>query len=401
VPREVPREDRPWSETDWLDDDHRDERDRSSARPRLLLVLAVVPWLLLAAVVLTGRVPSSDSAMVSEQATGSDEPPADSGGEPSASPDADGSPAARSDRPHDAPEDNGGDGPAPLDADDRAADQAAPSDSAGPDPDASPPAPGTGQPLLVEHRGRWRLEPGAEEAAALAVVVARSWLTDHDPQLDVSGVERPDNAGALRYAEHLVVEAVEFTATDLAVVTVLAVVLDGDDELDTAVRRLAVPIAMDADVRPAGTPWWLPGPTLTSLTPDTEPIEDAAELLGAAEALQTAGYQDVAVDRLDALGPTAALVTVTARTPDGEAVDGTVWLRRHVDRFVVAGMPVHPHRSGQRGPSSGDEGAAGGAAGDVTASDETSDAAADAASDEAADAASDEAADAASDEVGP
>jgi hypothetical protein len=314
-----------WTAGDLVDDP--EQGAHSPRRSRLLLALAAAPWLVVVWLLGSpGAPPPSDAGDVAPlPAEGTDElaahhdveaadaPPAgDAGGHDPGGTATDGT----SDEPADEP--------------------ATPTqDPAGTDrPDAATDDPAQDL-FLLEQRGRWRVEAGAEEAAALAVVVARAWLTDHPPRLAIADLAAPEVG---RYAEHLVVEAVEGTAPELTVVTLLAVLLDGQDDLTATVRRLAVPIALDGrGARPAGAPWWLPGPDLSPASPATRPLEDAADLLAAVGALESAGYEDVTLQRLEDLAGTAAIATVTARTPDGEQLDGPVVLRRHVDRYVVAG----------------------------------------------------------------
>jgi hypothetical protein len=300
-----------WTAGEWDDEE---ERRRPPPRSRLLLVVAVAPWLVV--VWLLG-------------APG-EPPPAG----PDAAAPADHHAAAAPVDPDPTEADPGTAGATARD--EPGADLVGPPVDTAPGPAAAPgDLPAAEELLLVEQRGRWRAEAGAEEAAALAVVVARAWLTDHDPRLAIAELTPPEVG---RYAEHLMVEAVEATAPDLTVVTLLAVLLDGRDELAVSVRRLAVPIALDATgARPAGTPWWLPGPTLDPADLSTRPIADVDEVVAAAAALEAAGYEDLTVDGLEELGGTAAVATVRARTPDGERVDGPVVLRRHLDRWVVAG----------------------------------------------------------------
>jgi hypothetical protein len=309
-----------WTAGEWDDEE---ERRRPPPRSRLLLVLAAAPWLVV--VWLLGA-PGEPAPAGSDVTV----PPTDHHA------------AVTPVDPGPTEADHGAAGPTPMD-EPRADPVGPPGDAAaGPldavaGPTAASPGdlPASEELLLVEQRGRWRVEAGAEEAAALAVVVARAWLTDHDPRLAITELTPPEVG---RYAEHLVVEAVEATAPELTVVTLLAVLLDGRDELAVSVRRLAVPIALDATgARPAGTPWWLPGPTLDLIEPSTRPIADADEVDAATAALAAAGYEDLTVDGLEELGGTAAVATVRARTADGERVDGPVVLRRHLDRWVVAG----------------------------------------------------------------
>lgn len=299
-------------DVEWLEDP--DDEPASARRRRpVLLVAASLPWLLVVALLmLPGRLgdDGETTAPVSE---------------------ADG-PAAAQDE-----------------ADDHADDDHVETGSGGrlvPEDDDGPIGPhrehrdtGVSDPYadleLTEIRGRWRVEPGIEEAASLAVVVARAWLTGLDPVLEVSGIDPPPSTG---YAEHLVVEAVEHPARDAAVVTVVGVVLDGDD-LDASVRRIAVPIVLRHDgARVSGDPWELPPPTLEPVELEHAPVEDADQLLAAADALRTAGLDEVTLVALhDTDGwPVVAEVKATDDADDTT----TVWLRRHLDGFVVSGTTL-------------------------------------------------------------
>jgi hypothetical protein len=329
-----------WSDPpgDWLDED----TPRHSGRSRRLLVLAGLPWLVvLAVVVLPAGGPGADRP---EPDAGPGHAPGDAGagtheghGSPQPEPGSHGTAGPAEEPSTPAAEPEGAPEPGPR--------VSAPETDGGPDP--APPDGAGAVPLpaaadddwwLVEQRGRWRVAAGTEEAAAMAVVVARAWLTDLDPRLTLDAIPP---AGAGRYVEHLVVEAVEVPLDGHAVVTLLAVLLaseaDGDD-LVAQVRRLAVPVAFDGDgARPGGSPWWLPGPSLEARPPTVTPVDDPDERLAAAEALVAAGYDEVSLERLERTAGPAVLATVSARTPDGEPIDGTVWLRRHVERYVVAG----------------------------------------------------------------
>ncbi|MEX2324713.1 MAG: hypothetical protein WD576_03100 [Nitriliruptoraceae bacterium] len=182
-------------------------------------------------------------------------------------------------------------------------------------------------------QGNWRSTPGADAAAAVATMVARSWITGVAPQLDLIG--RPDTHAAM-YAEHLTVEAIEQIDQTLAVVTLLASVFDG--ELRVAIRRLAVPIwTGQSTVRPAGQPWWLPEVELDSAPLSGEVVDDPQLILAAAEAISAAGYQNVELTQLERTDAWPWRATVRATTPAGMQVTTPVLLRQHVDRFVVAG----------------------------------------------------------------
>jgi len=187
---------------------------------------------------------------------------------------------------------------------------------------------------LEELRGRWRVGPGSEEAAALAVVIARAWLTGLGPRLELEGAA-PDPGS---YAEHLVVEAVEHPSPRTTAVTLVAVLLSDPEDADAAVevRRVVVPLATDGgSPRPAGAPWLLPGPALAQAEVDLQPLDDPAAGTAADTALAVAGLGELAVTDLR----TADGWPVVARASDGER-EHTIWLRPHLDGFVVAGSTL-------------------------------------------------------------
>jgi hypothetical protein len=297
----------------WLEDDDASGPTRST-RPRLLVALATVPWLVVVLLLVApGRYVDGASP-----------------GEPTVH-----APVAP---------------PRPAPGGSAAAAGASNPDPVASTPDASPP--GANAPAgwregpsgdadddllaFAELRGRWRVEAGPEEAAALAVVIARAWLTGLDPQLAIDGIRTPPGG----YAEHLVVESVEQPAREAAVVTLLAVLLDGDDGLEAGVRRLAVPIAWERDgPRPAGPPWWLPGPALEPLVPERTAMEAPEDLLAALEALDAAGF-DVELRSLWGTSGWPVIAEVAGRTRDGHPVAGPLWLRRHLGGFVVAGTTL-------------------------------------------------------------
>ena len=304
-------------ELDWFEGPEREDERPSSSRRRWLLPLIAVPWLVVAALlVLPGRVGPE---------TGPSDPadPVDSAV-------------------------TAGAAQAPVTTD--GAEPDGPSDHAHPDGDpaattgAPPPTtdPGVGEvpepPAvtleLEELRGRWRVAPGSEEAAALAVVIARAWLTGLGPRLELDAAS-PDPTS---YAEHLVVEAVEHPSARTTVVTLLALLLLDPEDADAAVevRRLAVPLSTDGGApRSAGAPWPLPGPTLAPAEVDLRPLDDPAAALAADTALAVAGLGELAVTELQ----TADGWPVVARASDGER-EHTIWLRPHLDGFAVAGSTL-------------------------------------------------------------
>jgi len=155
---------------------------------------------------------------------------------------------------------------------------------------------------------------GAEEAAALAAVAAHAWAMGRDgtgPDAVVVGVE-----------------AVERPGTQHAVATVLVGVAG-------EVHRLAFPLRF-ADGGPvlAGDPWHLPAPDLTPDPIGSTAIGDEVLLGAARRALDAVGIPG---DRLTSLEVTDGWPFV-ARLDD--ETTGDPWLRWHVDRFVVAGLPL-------------------------------------------------------------
>lgn len=306
-------------DTNWLEpDDDRPTRDR---RRRRLAVLALIPWLVVVGLLVIPR-------------TGAGTDPADPASSDPASTAGAGVHDPGDSAHHTDARPPAGDGPVP---------------DAGPIPPEATDATSATAPDVIEAvevRGRWRLTPGVEEAASLGVVVARAALTGVAPVLAIDGVP---TAGSGRYAEHLVVEAVEHTGSDAVTVTVLAIVLTTGEELAAEVVRLAVPVTLDGDgAHPAGSPWQLPAPSLTPRPPELEPLEDTDEQLQVAEALTAAGLEELELTSVLAAegGPTVALT----RSTDGE--QHTVWLRRHLDGFVVAGTPLA--RSGVGSGAAGD-----------------------------------------------
>lgn len=274
----------------WLDDDPDPPPPRSWRRP-VVLAAAVVPWLVIAAMLLRPAPTTSDA------------PQATPGLTPSPTSDTSTPPAA----------------PAHATAE---------------------PTPGAG---TLSSAGR--LTPGPGDAGALAVVAARAWLTDVGPRLD-EGLAPLGEAEAT-YLEHVTVEAVDWPAPGAAVVSLLAVTLDVEDGAyrDARVRRLAVPVRLDAQgAAIAGDPWWLPAPDLSTDTlRATEAVDDTDLLAAAAEALETAGVEG----ELTGLQRTAGWPWLAS--VDAEGGSQLVWLRPHLGGFVVAGsLPDEREPGGPR-----------------------------------------------------
>lgn len=307
----MPTDATPWPDGDddpglpaWMHADDRWEDDDVPApgpgRGRLLAVLAAVPWLVALVVLLrSGGGPDVPSAALAVADAAS----------PTAT-------AAGSESPNDA----------------LSSEQ--PRAAATPRERSAPSAPGHSRGDLPDGP---RTSVTAADAVAMATAVARAWLTGVGPTLTVEGVPSP---GPL-YAEHLVVEAIDHPAPGFAVVTLLGVVLDAVDGAyeDATVRRLAVPVALDASgAHPAGAPWWLPAPDLSPTTVDTRPLDDPELALQAATAATVAGYTAVELLELHRTDAWPLIATLRAIAPGrSEVEEHRVWLRVHLDGLVIAG----------------------------------------------------------------
>jgi hypothetical protein len=308
---------------DWVDEDV--PAPPSSGRRAALLALAALPWIVVLALVLApdsrpGTVASVPQTHVEAHAGG---PPADGS---ATDLDASGT--------HDA-------GPGARDVDPGTPDE----------PGSAPQGPPGWE--IAALQGAWRATPGDGATAALATAIARAWLTGVRPVLRIEGLEPP---ASTTYAEHLVVEAIERPAAGAAVVTVLAVLLDTDDGGaigDSRLARLAVPVVEDADgPHPGGAPWPLPGPGLSLRAPATVEVTDTAVRDRALEALHLAGYEGAELLTLE-VGDGWPWVA-RFQPPDGTG-PSMVWLRRHLERFVVTGLPLGPALGGDgRTPAAAD-----------------------------------------------
>ena len=177
------------------------------------------------------------------------------------------------------------------------------------------PRPTTGA-VFEELRGTWRVEPGIEEAVALAVVAAHRWAAETS-----AGAGAREGGGVV-----VVVEAVERPGAHHGVVTLLVAV-------EQALHRIAQPVRLDtAAPSLAGPPWRLVAPELRLDELEGSAIGDTELLTAARRALDEAGLPG---ERLTSLEATDGWPFI-ARLDD----EGDVWLRWHVDRFVIAGLPL-------------------------------------------------------------
>jgi len=193
---------------------------------------------------------------------------------------------------------------------------------------ASPVRPEASGLLLQEIRGGWRVEAGGEEAAALAVIAAHAWA-------DARTTTSPGSSGGAV----VTVEAVERPGALHAVVTVLVSDASG-------LSRLAFPFTFEADgPRLAGAPWSLPPPAVERSPLGGTSIADPVLIEAARRALETIG---ISADRLAAVEATDGWPFI-ARLDDETA--GHPWLRWHLDRFVVSGLPLHRSEEYTRAPT--------------------------------------------------
>ena len=194
------------------------------------------------------------------------------------------------------------------------------------------------------------------EAEGLALVVARSWLSTRPAGPPIEGLD-PAPGAADRYVEHLAVEGVDHPARGALVVTVRAIVLpvEGDTYGTARSLRVAVPVRLDADgVRIGGQPWRLASPTPAIDLPERAPVDDTDLMLAAVDAVRAVGYREVSLTSLSRTSGWAWVAEVEARAPDEDTVrTHELWLRTDVGRLVVAGaIPGRPATPPSAEPSS-------------------------------------------------
>lgn len=169
---------------------------------------------------------------------------------------------------------------------------------------------------VTEVRGGWRLEDGLETAAAVGLLTATAWAA-----ASVTGDHAPT----------VVLEAVESPGPGAAIVTALMVSVG---ERGPGTQRVVVPISVTRDgaVR-AGTPWVLPGPALAPYRPEAVAVTDPGLVAAARRALDDVGIDGTSLETLEATEGWAYLTRLSG-VGDGP------WLRWHLDRFVVTGVPL-------------------------------------------------------------
>ena len=208
------------------------------------------------------------------------------------------------------------------------------------------PAPLESDVRLQEIRGGWRLEAGVEEAAALAVLAGHAWARAQPaPDTSARGVP-PSPAG--RGEPMVVVEAVERPGTFAAVVTLLVAPQGSADDLAPLLTagsdrlfRLAVPVLMGGGgATLAGAPWTLPPPSPSVRPLELTEVTDPDLVRSARRALEGVGIAGERLVRLEATEGWPFIARLDGST------DGDPWLRWHLDRFVVAGIPLQRTKVG-------------------------------------------------------
>lgn len=266
-----------------------DRRERR--RHRLVIAMAGVPWLVVAALLITGRGDSTAPASATVQSEPGD---------------------GRHERHAASP-------PPPGHQPDHNPELASP---------AGTPGETTGTLALAGTQRR------IQAAAAAATAVARAWITGIEPHLEIDGIAP---SGDPWYVEHLVVEAVDVHA-EIAIVTLLATVIgNGGAQLDVDLRRVAVPMLLQPTPQPAGDPWWLPEPQLSVMPPASHRVESPEVLHGATEALVRAGYRDARLLDMHQTDRGHWIAQVEGVTPAGQRVGGSIVLYPAGDGFVVGG----------------------------------------------------------------
>jgi hypothetical protein len=181
--------------------------------------------------------------------------------------------------------------------------------------------------VIEELRGGWRVESGVEEAAALAVISGHTWAATSGAFPAAPG----GSPGAI-----VTVEAVERPGAHHAVVTLLIAAAGGGAP---QLHRIVVPVLLDVDGPTiAGAPWVLPAPKLRTSELEGSAIGDIELIAAARAALDGVGIPG---ERMVALEVTEGWPFIARLDDDTQ---GHPWLRWHVDRFVVAGLPLDAGR---------------------------------------------------------
>jgi len=195
---------------------------------------------------------------------------------------------------------------------------------------SDPPTSGAAALRLEELRGGWRVEAGVEEALALATVSGHVWAS----------AELAARGGGEGMAPVVVVEAVERPGADHAVVTLLIGTLTDAGATSAGLVRLGVPVHLGPlGAVLAGDPWRLPPPprALASREVASTPVTDTELLAAARRALDDVGIDSTRLITLEATDGWPFVARLDRSAPR----TGDPWLRWHVDRFVVAGVPLH------------------------------------------------------------
>jgi hypothetical protein len=147
-----------------------------------------------------------------------------------------------------------------------------------------------------------------------------------------------------RYVEHVAVERQSTIDAATVVVTVVAVVLEGEagQWRDRAPVRLAVPVRIGSgDPVPLAAPWPLPPPSLEAAPPRAEPLDDDRREAAVLAALADAGYTQVELTELARLGTGLLRAAIVALAPgEAHARRLEVWLSGDPAPVVLGREPA-------------------------------------------------------------
>lgn len=198
-------------------------------------------------------------------------------------------------------------------------------------------------PVATGHGGERSPASATTEAAAIddnamllqvAALMVRAEL--HGPA-EAGG----DAPAEVRYADQAVGIGIERLG-DVAVVTVTALVLEGDDRGWDRSRTARYAIALrsgPSGVDPLGGPWALPTP---DAPPEPEPVDDESSPDRVLAALEAAGYRQISDLRLSRPAGLDGVLVAAARAvaPGEDAPDAQqVWIRDGPEAAVLGHRP--------------------------------------------------------------
>lgn len=187
-------------------------------------------------------------------------------------------------------------------------------------------------------------EAGANEISATD---ARAIEARASVALHLAVTRHADALGPARYVDHVTVERIT-VEHELAVVTLLAVVLEGTEGRweSTSVRRFGLALRMSHALELIGAPWPLPGGDLGVEVPaepsDLAGRDETRRYPAAMTALEAAGYTEVVLLHVAVVPERPALMWARLEgIAPGETApaEHEVWLRDDVPPHVLGALP--------------------------------------------------------------